>query len=61
MHPFTAISPTSRHSLLRHSHACFAAMNGVLITFRNYPGRSKDEVAGHMKKPGKIIALKFKS
>lgn len=43
------------------SHTYFAAMNGVLITFRNYPGRSKDEVADHMKKLGKIIALKFKS
>jgi len=43
------------------SHAYFAAMNGVLITFRNYPGRSKEEVAGHMKKLGKIIALKFKN
>jgi len=43
------------------SHTYFAAMNGVLITFRNYPGRSKDEVAEHMKKLGKIIALKFKS
>lgn len=43
------------------SHAYFAAMNGVLITFRNYPGRSKDEVADHMKKLGKIIAQKFKS
>lgn len=43
------------------SHAYFAAMNGVLITFRNYPGRSKDEVADHMKKLGKIIALKFKN
>ncbi len=42
------------------SHAYFAAMNGVLITFRNYPGRSREEVAGHMKKLGKIIALKFK-
>lgn len=42
------------------SHAYFAAMNGVLITFRNYPGRKSDEVKEHMKKLGKIIALKFK-
>jgi AcrR family transcriptional regulator len=42
------------------SHAFFAAMNGVLITFRNYPGRSKKDVALHMRKIGKIIALKFK-
>lgn len=42
------------------SHAYFAAMNGVLITFRNYPGRSREEVAAHMRKLGKIIALKFR-
>ena len=42
------------------SHAFFAAINGVLITFRNYPGRSRKDVARHMKKIGKIIALKFK-
>ncbi|MBP7737133.1 MAG: TetR/AcrR family transcriptional regulator [Spirochaetes bacterium] len=42
------------------SHAFFASMNGVLITFRNYPGRSKKDVALHMRKIGKIIASKFK-
>jgi len=42
------------------SHAYFAAMNGVLITFRNYPGRSREDVIIHMKKLGQIIASKFK-
>lgn len=42
------------------SHAYFAAMNGVLITFRNYPGRNRDDVIVHMKKLGQIIASKFK-
>lgn len=42
------------------SHAYFAAMNGVLITYRNYPGRGRNEVISHMKKLGKIIASKFK-
>ena len=42
------------------SHAYFAAMNGVLITFRNYPGRNREDVITHMKKLGRIIALKFK-
>lgn len=42
------------------SHAYFAAMNGVLITFRNYPGRNREEVISHMRKLGRIIALKFK-
>lgn len=41
------------------SHAYFAAMNGILITFSNYPGRSRDEVIGHMRQLGRIIASKF--
>ncbi len=43
------------------SHAYFASMNGILITFRNYPGRESEEVKNHMKKLGRIIALKFKN
>ncbi|MBN2161195.1 MAG: TetR/AcrR family transcriptional regulator [Spirochaetes bacterium] len=43
------------------SHAYFAAMNGILITFRNYPGRSREEIARHMRELGRIIAQKFKS
>lgn len=54
------IKMKSKGNIRMLSHAYFAAMNGVLITFRNYPGRSKDEVADHMKKLGKIIAQKFK-
>jgi len=42
------------------SHAFFAAMNGIIITFRNYPGRSKEEALNHMLALGKIIAEKFK-
>ncbi|MBP7583909.1 MAG: TetR/AcrR family transcriptional regulator [Spirochaetes bacterium] len=43
----------------KRSHAFFAAMNGVLISFRNYPGRSRDEVVAHMLQLGRIIAAKF--
>ena len=42
------------------SHAFFAALNGVLISFRNYPGRDRAEIEAHMIKLGKIIAQKFK-
>ena len=42
------------------SHAFFAAMNGVLISFRNYPGRDRAEVAAHMVRLGKIIARNFR-
>ena len=38
------------------SHAFFAALNGVLITFRNYPGRSAKAVRQHMLKIAGIIA-----
>lgn len=43
------------------SHAIFAALNGVLITFRNYPGRSKEAVHQHMLKITKVIATKFRA
>ncbi|MDI6742122.1 MAG: TetR/AcrR family transcriptional regulator [Smithella sp.] len=42
------------------SHAYFAAMNGIVITFRNYPGRSREEVLNHMQALGTIISAKFK-
>jgi AcrR family transcriptional regulator len=39
------------------SHAYFAALNGVLISFRNYPGRSTSEVRHHMEELAKTVAL----
>lgn len=42
------------------SHAFFSSLNGILISFRNYPGRNKKEVTQHMQKLGKIIARKFR-
>jgi AcrR family transcriptional regulator len=41
------------------SHAFFAALNGVLITFRNYPGRSEIAVHQHMHHIAQIIVSKF--
>ncbi len=41
------------------SHAFFAALNGVLITFRNYPGRSMEAVHQHMLNIARVIATKF--
>ena len=43
------------------SHAFFAALNGVLITFRNYPGRNREEVIRHIGRIAGVIANKFKS
>ncbi len=41
------------------AHAFFAALNGVLISFRDYPGRKRKEVLMHMGKLGNIIAQNF--
>jgi AcrR family transcriptional regulator len=41
------------------SHAFFASLNGILITFRNYPGRSPEEYGKHMRKIAAIIADVF--
>lgn len=43
------------------SHAFFAALNGILITFHNYPGRSREEVRNHMQHLGRIIASMFRA
>jgi AcrR family transcriptional regulator len=39
-----------------YSHIMFAFLNGLLINFRKYPGRSEEEVVGHMKKLGDIFS-----
>jgi AcrR family transcriptional regulator len=54
------VKVSSRKNVRMLSHAYFAAMNGIVITFRNYPGRSRKEVMNHMQALGKIIAAKFK-
>jgi AcrR family transcriptional regulator len=41
------------------SHCFFAALNGILITFRRYPGRSNEELKRHMDQIGRIIARMF--
>jgi len=38
------------------AHTYFAALNGILITFRNYPGRDAVEVRGHMETIAGIMA-----
>ena len=43
------------------SHAYFSAMNGILISYRNYPGRRRKDVTQHMLKLGKIVANKFRN
>ena len=55
---FRRVMPDSNPRLL--SHAFFAAMNGILITFRDYPGRSRAEVSCHMKLIGRMMARMFR-
>lgn len=43
------------------SHTLFAALNGVLITFRRYPGRKDDEVLKHMLRLAKVLCELFSS
>ncbi len=50
----------SNEKMRIHSHSFFAALNGVLITFRDYPGRKKEEVRKHMKRLARNTALVFK-
>jgi AcrR family transcriptional regulator len=37
------------------SHTLFSCLSGILIAFRNYPGRSEQERIIHMKKIGDVI------
>jgi AcrR family transcriptional regulator len=41
------------------SHAFFAALHGILITFKNYPGRDQDAVRRHINNISAVITEKF--
>ena len=41
------------------AHSLFASLNGVMITFHNYPGRSKKEVRYHMHRLGETLYQLF--
>lgn len=43
------------------AHTYFAALNGILITFRNYPGRDSAEVRRHMESIAKMMAEALES
>jgi AcrR family transcriptional regulator len=42
------------------SHAFFAALNGLLITFRNYPGRKQEESTRHIHRLATLMAEIFR-
>ncbi|NOX35033.1 MAG: TetR/AcrR family transcriptional regulator [Deltaproteobacteria bacterium] len=41
------------------SHTLFSCLSGILIAFRNYPGRSEEERIAHMKRIGLVIESMF--
>lgn len=42
-----------------HSHAFFSALNGIMITFYHYPGRSEEEIEKHVEKLTSLIGGLF--
>lgn len=54
---FTLLNPKGNNRMM--SHAFFAALNGILITYRNYPGRDIEDVHKHMKLLASVIARMF--
>jgi AcrR family transcriptional regulator len=49
----------ARHNIRLISHCFFASLNGILITFRQHPGRSPSEVREHMNRIGCIMSKMF--
>lgn len=48
-----------KHNVRLHSHAFFSALNGIMITFHHYPGRSEKEVEQHINKLTSLIGSLF--
>jgi AcrR family transcriptional regulator len=42
------------------SHVFYASLNGILMTFRNYPGRSKDEIKKHVHRLSSLLCKVFR-
>ncbi|MCP4109695.1 MAG: TetR/AcrR family transcriptional regulator [Desulfobacteraceae bacterium] len=43
------------------THAFFASLNGIVMTFRNYPGRSKEDIRKHMHRLALLTASMFET
>ncbi len=43
------------------THAFFASLAGIVMTFRNYPGRSKEEIRKHMHRLALLTTSMFES
>lgn len=42
------------------AHVFFSSLNGILMTFRNYPGRSKEEIEKHILNLSEILCKVFR-
>lgn len=42
-----------------HSHAFFSALNGIMLTFYHYPGRSEEEIERHIDRLASLISSLF--
>ena len=43
------------------SHTLFAALSGIMIAYKKYPGRSEEEIKKHMRKIGRNIKSMLES
>lgn len=53
------VADGARENTRALAHAFFAALNGILISFRDYPGRDREAVLVHMQALGRLIAERF--
>jgi len=50
-----------RENLRLTAHALFSALNGIMISYARYPGKSDDDIRRHTLRLAKIIARVFKT
>jgi len=43
------------------AHGLFSALNGIMITYARYPGRSADDITRHTRRLAEVIGDVFKS
>lgn len=48
-----------KRNIRLHSHAFFSALNGIMITFYHYPGRSEEEIEEHIETLTTLISTLF--
>lgn len=56
---FANVGLSEKEDIRLYSHAFFAALNGVIITFYKYPGRSEDELKKHILSLTSILGSLF--